>query len=302
MLDTLCSLTSIDIIHSEPVVKGRHDSVVITLSCGEKRFVKQAPIQQIQTEQYALSQLKKVTSLSACSFLFPNVFELPDQKSEVGLLMTSFIDVEARNAKVKANVDIANKSNCDKEQLLSKQSHFISALAQLHSFDISNFQQLSQWQFVAPTLPDMVELGTILTGEQQLKANQVVEQYKQALNSLESGQIEPYVAVNHGDLTPDNLLLVGDKLALFDWEYATITDVRWDLATLAVEFQLSNAEYISLCRTYLGFYFTSTSLSNSESVDNFLKGAFIWRDIYRFTCLQWAISSQQPIENYLNQT
>ena len=94
MLDALSLLTGLDIIDSESVSEGRHPSLIVTLASGEKRFVKQAPSQQIRTEQYVLCQLEKVTNSRARALFFPTAFELPKQTTQHEILVTSFIEAK----------------------------------------------------------------------------------------------------------------------------------------------------------------------------------------------------------------
>jgi len=59
-------------------------------------------------------------------------------------------------------------------------------------------------------------------------------------------------ALCHNDLNPYNIIWMGEEVKLIDFEYAAYTDIYFDLATICVEFKLSEAEEAYLLACYFG--------------------------------------------------
>lgn len=95
----------------------------------------------------------------------------------------------------------------------------------------------------------------------------------------------------HGDLSVGNILASNTTIGLVDWEYASIRDCRWDLATLAVEFELDNNEFQTLCDSY-------SELRNLQEI-SFTSVAKSWSVIYAITCLIWAKKNNQDTNRYI---
>jgi len=94
----------------------------------------------------------------------------------------------------------------------------------------------------------------------------------------------------HGDLVPQNLILNDEHWSLIDWEYSHYGDVRWDLASLAVEFGLTVEQFYDVCRSYC-------LLINCD-MDHFLSSAKLWLVIYIRICLGWSNTNNQPEDKY----
>jgi len=94
----------------------------------------------------------------------------------------------------------------------------------------------------------------------------------------------------HGDLVPGNLLLNDTSWFLLDWEFSHVGDVRWDLASVAVEFAFTLEQFHELCREY--------SLVRKLDEGRFLTGAKYWILLYLRICLGWSNANNQPHDKY----
>ena len=101
---------------------------------------------------------------------------------------------------------------------------------------------------------------------------------------------KPHLGLLHGDVNPKNLLLDDAKWCLIDWEYAHIGDKHWDLASLAVELDLTGDEYLGLIHRYC-------AMGNFE-FDAFFATADDWLVLYINICLGWCHEFGQPSDKY----
>lgn len=109
----------------------------------------------------------------------------------------------------------------------------------------------------------------------------------------------------HGDLNQGNILVNTDtkSVALLDWECAQYTDVRWDLASVIVEFELNDVQTQTLLLNYVQKFnlmanFDKEGILKIEP-NAFVQGAQHWIDFYRLTCLCWALKHNHPLRLYL---
>lgn len=80
----------------------------------------------------------------------------------------------------------------------------------------------------------------------------------------------------HHDLNPKNILFQAHKLTLIDWEYARINDRYFDLASIVVEFKLTNQEI----RLFLRTYFTCKAPYDLQKLELYI-------EIYKVVCALW---------------
>lgn len=81
--------------------------------------------------------------------------------------------------------------------------------------------------------------------------------------------------VCHNDLNPQNILF-SHMIKLIDWEYATINDRYFDLASLCVEFNFNKRDE----NTFLEAYFVKRTKMDKEKLD-------AYKVIYKALCIQW---------------
>lgn len=238
---------------------GRHPSAFLVYQDTQK-FIKQVP-EHIQKVEYSiLSWLEELQQERPIELELPK----PDKlTSRSDLLITSKLD----------GVELT------KLALLSRFPLLCKILAYLHQ------------------LTEVTQLPTIITQSvdhplpincRDIEACHV-ELFNHAKASIE-GNIE-LLGLVHGDLCSGNILVTDSSIGIIDWEYANVRDCRWDLATIAVEFELNSDEFDSLCRIYL---------AHRELQDNnFTEVAKSWTVVYAVTCLSWAKKNNQSTNRYL---
>jgi thiamine kinase-like enzyme len=96
---------------------------------------------------------------------------------------------------------------------------------------------------------------------------------KQAFKSIAGYKLDHVIC--HNDLNPKNILF-SHRIKLIDWEYATINDRYFDLASLCVEFDFNRREENYLFQAYFG---------RSSKVDKMKLDAY--KVIYEVLCTQW---------------
>ncbi|NVK25448.1 MAG: aminoglycoside phosphotransferase family protein [Gammaproteobacteria bacterium] len=275
LLNELSCLLNDKIIQAETIAAGQNETARIELANGEQYFAKYTSQSQVNFEQTILEIL---SAYKINGFDFPKLHNtLRPQSGNKCFLVTSFIQSHPVTT----------------ELLLAHFSELIDALVALHKLPHDTFSQLDVIWPLNLIASEALQIS-LFEKSQHDAATLVINNYQQALEFIRDNEQSTLLAVNHGDLSVDNLLFSDHKFALIDWEYAKVTDVRWDLATIAVEFQLSSQMYQQLCQQY--------AVKRSLSVVSFIEVAMKWRDIYRFISLHWAINYNQPIEKYLIQT
>lgn len=96
---------------------------------------------------------------------------------------------------------------------------------------------------------------------------------KQAFKNLAKYKIDHVVC--HNDLNPKNILF-SHMIKLIDWEYATINDRYFDLASLCVEFEFNKREETFFLQAYFGI----RSKADKEKLEGY-------KVIYQTLCTQW---------------
>lgn len=169
--------------------------------------------------------------------------------------------------------------------LIENLSTLLLGLVNLHHIDVKDRIQLPTWSWA-----DLVRAINATPIENQLKYR-----LDQRLAKIDNTVIlsPQHLAMVHGDLNKGNVLFESQTKywGLLDWECACYNDVRWDLASLAVEYELSDAQITELFEQY-------ANLSKIE-VDQFLTSRASWIQFYKLTCLVWAINHDYPTRLYL---
>ena len=96
---------------------------------------------------------------------------------------------------------------------------------------------------------------------------------KQAFKTITKYKTDHVVC--HNDLNPKNILF-SHMIKLIDWEYASINDRYFDLASLCVEFEFNKREE----KYFLQAYFVRSSKVDKEKLD-------AYKVIYKTLCTQW---------------
>jgi len=99
------------------------------------------------------------------------------------------------------------------------------------------------------------------------------KEIEQAFVILEKYEVEEVLC--HNDLNPQNILFT-DEVKLIDWEFASINDRYFDLASVCIEFDLDNKD-----ETYfLEHYFNISEEIYKEKLSGY-------KAIYKALCKQW---------------
>ncbi len=80
----------------------------------------------------------------------------------------------------------------------------------------------------------------------------------------------------HHDLNPYNILWQGNTPTLIDWEYSSINDRYFDLASIVVEFHLDQP----MSNLFLESYFQDTAIMNDSKLSAYKRH-------YQKLCAQW---------------
>lgn len=247
---------------------GRHPCAFLGFAGGDK-FIKQVP-EHIQQKEYAvLSWLESIPSADGNSNTFPPsqlhipIPELVSARKD--LLITSKL----------GGLPIT------KANLLESIPTLCRCLAYLHQLI-----EVSQLPSVVVKSLDY-ELPIVISDvpsdyhPQFLQAKTHIEQHVSILGFL------------HGDLSDGNILFNSctKDIGIVDWEYANVRDCRWDLATIAVEFELENTSFEKVCDLYL--------LNRNVQDKHFFAVAKSWAVVYALTCLCWAKDNQFNTNRYV---
>lgn len=89
--------------------------------------------------------------------------------------------------------------------------------------------------------------------------------------------IDKYPSENvlcHNDLNPKNIIFNND-VKFIDWEYASVNDKYFDIASICIEFKLNKNEELIFLNTYFG-----SDLSNQDKLN-------AYKILYLELCTQW---------------
>ncbi|RXK01856.1 choline kinase [Arcobacter sp. CECT 8989] len=84
---------------------------------------------------------------------------------------------------------------------------------------------------------------------------------------------------SHHDLNPKNIIFNKNRIKFIDWEYTSISDCFFDLATICCEFDLTKKEERILLKTYF-----------RKIVKKDIKKLDCYKNIYNQICKLWFIS------------
>jgi thiamine kinase-like enzyme len=251
---------------------GRHPSAFLVYQ-NQQKFIKQVP-EHIQKIEYSiLSWLEELqldsnpsVSKTSISKQRPTELQLPKPDaltSRSDLLITSKLD----------------GTQLTKSSLISRFPLVCKILVYLH-------------QLVEVTkLPSIIVYS--LDYELPISSDDVEGCYLELFNQAKINIADNISIIGfiHGDLSMGNILVTNSSIGIVDWEYANVRDCRWDLATIAVEFELNSDEFNNLCDVYLK--------QKGLQEDNFIDVAKSWAVIYAITCLSWAKKNNQQTNRYM---
>lgn len=257
------SISGFELVH-----QGRADTCFLATSSGLELFAKQANIQTLATERAALELLAEHTAITA--FLTPKLHAVTNS-----LLLTN---------KVQGNSILPSLDS------LVSSGDIALALAQLHQLDVLDFG-VDTAEFSLPT-PANFELFLTKAGVEAQLIDQLLLRLDKELATI--ARIPAQLGFIHGDLTLDNWLITAEgKLVILDWEFASLRDVRWDLATICQELPLSSTQISEFVKSY--------QAQIPQPVADFELGLSAWRFIYSTVCFIWAVQEQHKVERYLTQ-
>lgn len=247
------------------VQQGRAQTCFLKLEQGLEIFAKQSEQELIRSEVNTLTFLAKQGEFTA--FSYPELFG-----SEHNCLFTKKVN----------GTPLINELD-----LVIRDQSLATALAELHRIEAKHFSDLGD----AFALPEIEELSKALKlfdveprSVERLLSN-LSFAHTQILKNKQ------YLGFIHGDLTPDNILRFDNKPVFLDWEFASVRDVRWDLATICEELNLTRAQRELFVDNYLA--------SKPECEVDFLPGLTHWRFIYLATCFIWSIEQDFKSTEYL---
>lgn len=186
-----------------------------------------------------------------------------------------------------------------RELLLTMLPLVVDALIEAHT---TKLEQVSPATWTITQLKQEID-SVLTTRNDQWQLKQKFEAIKCLMDNNENitGCFKGLV---HGDLNLGNILMTPDhtKVGLLDWECAQYTDVRWDLASIIVEFELNELQTQKLLLSYVQ-QFNLTAIfdksgSNELAPNEFVQGAQHWIEFYRLTCLCWALKHNHPLRLY----
>ena len=250
----------------QTIQKGRAQTCFFTLHNGVELFAKQNDSDVINREINALSFLAQYQPLP--SFFYPELFN-----TDGNCLLT---------------VKLEGLPLIDNLSLAIEEQGLVTALAQLHSINVCNFTDSSP-KFEYPSISSL-RIAFEKFGVQVDIREKLLNRLKAV--SVELQEITECLGFNHGDLTADNVLFHEGKSVFLDWEFASIRDVRWDLATVCEEFDLTSAQATQFVKDYIGL--------RAELGSDFIQGVEYWRFIYLATCFIWSVEQAYKSEEYLN--
>lgn len=161
------------------------------------------------------------------------------------------------------------------------------ALVELHNIDVTHFSAEGD-TFVLPNIEELNNALKLFDVDSN-KAQRLLGKMSEACTQIQSSK--PCSGFIHGDLTPDNILRFGDKPTFLDWEFASVRDVRWDLATICEEFNLTSAQINQFVKNYMAL--------KLETESDFKQGLKHWRFIYLATCFIWSVEQTYKSAEYL---
>ncbi|RXK14086.1 choline kinase [Halarcobacter mediterraneus] len=112
------------------------------------------------------------------------------------------------------------------------------------------------------------------------KAKKSILNIKNEIKKLKT--YKKQLVCSHHDLNPKNIIFEKRKIKFIDWEYSSISDCFFDLATICYEFDLNKKQEKILLKTYF-----------KKVVKNDMKKLEIYKTIYKHICKLWFISLEK---------
>lgn len=247
------------------IEQGRADTCFLSLDSGVELFAKQANENTVKTEVSVLKFLAQ--NSSGISFLCPDLYDINNK-----LLLTNKLCGES----------ILSASN--PFSLIDK---LAQSLAEMHKLNAASVVA-NLAEFEMPKFEALANAFELIECESSIK-EALLEKYITSQRTL--AELPPHLGFIHGDLTPDNILITkNEQLILLDWEFASIRDIRWDLATICEEFEFTQSQTLQLITDYLA--------RGKLDDPDFTSGLTAWRYVYLAVCFVWAVEEQHNSEFY----
>ena len=284
-----------------PVQQGRAQTCFLTLNDEVEVFAKQSESELIQAEINALSFLAQAepsakidkpsaqieNSLAQIENSLAQTKKPLAQTKETAPLF-SYPKVFHSGSDYLLTIKEKGTPIVDSLEIAIKKRGLAKALVQMHKTEPTHFIE-SYPNFELPSASSLVHALEKFDVDRD-SVDKLLRNLKNVVTKLR--KIDKYSGFTHGDLTPDNILFDEGKPVFLDWEFASVRDVRWDLATICEEFNLSPKQINQLVNDYLELM--------PELEQNFTIGLECWRFIYLVTCFIWSVEQAYKSTEYLH--
>ena len=105
---------------------------------------------------------------------------------------------------------------------------------------ILKIKKFHKIKLTTPTYDLEADLNMYQNSLKDNKSKKLIKKSFQSLNKLKKEKIQ--LGLVHHDLNPKNIIFEKNNIKIIDWEYAGTNDIFFDLATICLEFNLSNKE------------------------------------------------------------
>ncbi len=290
-----------------PVQQGRAQTCFLTLNNEVEVFAKQNESELIQAEINALTFLAQVEPSAqiekpsaqiekpSAEIKKPSAqIEKPSAQTKKPLVKTketslfSYPKIFHCGSDYLLTVKEKGTPIVDSLEIAIKKRGLAKALVQMHKTEPTHFIDPCP-NFEFPSASSLVNALEKFDVDRD-SVDKLQRNLKNAVTKLK--KVAKYSGFTHGDLTPDNILFDEGKPVFLDWEFASVRDVRWDLATICEEFNLSPKQINQLVNGYL-------ELMPEFDLD-FTLGLECWRFIYLVTCFIWSVEQAYKSAEYLH--
>ena len=126
-------------------------------------------------------------------------------------------------------------------------------------------------------IQQLKQLHTLKIDQQPLafesNFSSLTQELKKAFDVIDNASVE--IVLSHNDLNPQNCIFSKQTIKFIDWEFASMNDRYFDLASISVEFQFTVLDEAYMLALYFG----------REGWDK--KKLEAYKIIYRALCAQW---------------
>ena len=105
---------------------------------------------------------------------------------------------------------------------------------------ISKIKKIHKIKLKTPTYDLDADLNMYRDSLKDDKSKKLIKESFKSLKKLKKEKIQ--LGLVHHDLNPKNIIFTKDNIKIIDWEYAGTNDIFFDLATICIEFNLSNKQ------------------------------------------------------------